>query len=152
MGRDLVDHAGDVTAVISRMIDDVKQDVAAAHRAGATANESEIQYLLAGWLSQALRVAHIPGIDTLLRVAQLRKRRTGFWIPRREFMGAAFKMSLPYDIHDVHMVQGAQDVAKDNLTLRNQLAFRVFRECLEEQIIGPCLVASEHLQLVNTGH
>ena len=103
-------------------------------------------------MTKEVSCTHVPGIDTRLRVAQLCKRRTGFWIPRREFMGAAFKMSLPYDIHDVHMVQGAQDIPKDDLTLRNQLAFRVFRECLKQQIIGPCLVASEHLQVVNPGH
>src|ERR1700737_3492664 len=60
LGRHLKEHLGDPATMVSRVIDDVQQDGATAHRAFLAADEPEANLFLEGCLRLGRRPSAIP--------------------------------------------------------------------------------------------
>jgi hypothetical protein len=61
-------------------------------------------------------------------------------------------MAPPDVVHRVDMVQGAQDVAENDLAVGEQFRFRQARQRAEELLVGPDAVAHEQWQMTRLGH
>jgi hypothetical protein len=87
--RNLIQHSGDMPAVVRRVVNRMQDYVLAAHRASPSTDESEMHYLVAHFGRQRIGVTHIPRINLALRFAQLPERWRGFWIAGGKVMGHA---------------------------------------------------------------
>lgn len=73
-----------------------------------------MHHLVAHFGRQRIGVTHIPRINLPLRFVQLPERRRGFRIAGSQVMGHALQVRLPHNVHEVDMIEGAQNVTESD--------------------------------------
>src|SRR6185312_12380409 len=104
-GRDLEEEVGDEAAVIAGVVDEVEEDVGAAHLALIAADEGEADRPLGRRLGERVAPAHVPGVDVVLCPPELRELRMEHGVERRNAVRAAFEMRLPDEIDDIEVIE-----------------------------------------------
>lgn len=108
----LIDHTANMPAVICRVIDHVKHDLAVTHRPVSAAYESEVHDCGATALLHVIRILDMPLVHVPLRGAKLRERRALVRISGSEPMPYSLKVRPPHEIHHVNVIQRPQDAPK----------------------------------------
>src|ERR1051325_4868297 len=97
--------------MVARMVDEVLQDLAAAHYAfAAAADESEFHFLLERRSADSIAPVHVPPVEVPLRAPQLGKRRMVLRVARGVAMVPPFQVRLEDAVDDVAMVERVHDV------------------------------------------
>src|ERR1700691_1937972 len=76
--------------------------------------------------------------------AQIGKRHDNVGCARREAVDLALEVRLPNEIDGMHMIQGTNQIAEDDLPRIRQLNFGKLAERQVQQRIRPCGVARQH--------
>src|SRR5574340_980477 len=130
-----------MATMVSRVVDDVQQDLPPTHSPATAADELEADDRVELALRERVRVAHVPVVDAALARGKLVDPRAVLGIARRETMRLPGQMTPPDVVHRVRVVKRTDQAAEHDRPRSSQLGWRDRRDRRQEDVVRPRLVA-----------